>query len=159
MSPRSNDLAERLKAFNNEMISFVEGCSSEDWKKVCAWEKWSVGTTAYHIGKGHFNAIGLARMIVNGEKLPQITMDEVVRTANRDAREHETCSKEEVLEVLTKNGQTMVEFVEGLKDSELDQTGYVSILSKEITARHLLETVILQGGGQHFNNIKTAIST
>jgi hypothetical protein len=159
MSRRSSDLAERLKVFNNEVISFVKNCGSEDWQKVCAWEKWSVGTTAHHIGAGHFNAIGLARMIVDGEKLPQISMEEVVKMANRDASDHEACSKEEVLDVLTKNGQAMIEFVEGLDDPELDRTGHLSLVGKEITVQQLLENVVLHSAGQHFNNIKSTVSS
>jgi len=159
MSRRANDLAERLTAFNNEVILFVKDCSAEDWQKVCAWEQWSVGTTARHIGAGHFSAVELARMMVKGQKLPHLTMDEIIMMANRDAREHETCTRDEVLEILNRNGKTMVEFVEGLEDSDLDRTGYLSLSNKEITVQQLIESIILQSGGQHFKNIGTAIGT
>ena len=36
MSQRAQDLVERLKAFNNEVIRFVEACSAEQWDNVCA---------------------------------------------------------------------------------------------------------------------------
>ena len=159
MSRRANDLAERLRAFNNEVVLFVKGCSAEDWQKVCSWEQWSVGTTVRHIGAGHFSAVELARMMVGGTKLPHLTMDEIVKMANRDAREHETCSKDEVLEILSRNGKTMVDFVEGLEDSDLDRTGYLSLSDKEISVQQLIESIILQSGGQHFKNVGSAIAT
>lgn len=158
MGRLASDLAVRLTAFNDEVISFVQGCGGEDWEKVCAWEKWSVGTTARHIGAGHYSAIELGKMIVKGQKLPHLTMEEIINTANRDAREHEKCTKDEVLEILKRNGQTMVDFVEGLEDSDLDRTGYLSVLDKQISLQQFMETIVLQGGGQHFKNIRTAVN-
>jgi len=38
MSERSIDLVERFKAFNNELIGFVENCPEENWRKVCLGE-------------------------------------------------------------------------------------------------------------------------
>lgn len=157
MSRRANDLAERLTAFNNEVVLFVRGCSAEDWQKVCAWEQWSVGTTARHIAAGHFSGVELARMMVNGTKLPRLTMEEIIMMANRDAKDHATCTKDEVLEILGRNGKTMVDFVKGLEDSDLDRTGYLSLSEKEISVQQLIESIILQSGGQHFKNIGTAI--
>jgi hypothetical protein len=157
MGLRANELAERLTSFNNDVVLFVEGCSAENWQKVCAWEQWSVGTTARHIGAGHFSAVELARMIVNGARLPHLTMDEIVKMANRDAKDHETCTRDEVLEILSRNGKTMVDFVKGLKDSDLDRTGYLSLSDKEISVQQLIESIILQSGGQHFKNIGIAI--
>jgi hypothetical protein len=82
-------------------------------------------------------------------------MDEIINMANRDAREHETCTRNEVLEILKMNGQAVVNFVEGLQDSDLDRMGY---LFKEISVEQLIETVVLQSGGQHFENIRTAVA-
>ena len=115
-----------------------------------------MGTTARHIGSNHYGAVGLARMVVGGEKLPQMTMEDIIRIANRDASEHEACTRDEVLEVLKNNGQMLVDFVKGLKDTDLDRTGHLSVMDKEVSVQQLIETVILEGGGQHFRNIKTA---
>jgi len=86
MSARAKQLAERLRAFNGDIIAFVEGCSDGNWKKACEKEEWPVGVTARHIAAGHFEAVDLARMIVKGEKLPEFTMDQLVAMANAHAR-------------------------------------------------------------------------
>ena len=64
MNQRAKSLAKRLRTFIDDVIGFVEGCSDKNWRNVLATEeKWTVGVTARHIGAGHFDAIGLAKMI------------------------------------------------------------------------------------------------
>lgn len=156
MSRRSQDLAERLRAFNDEIIEFVENCSDENWRKVCPWEQWTVGVAARHIGAGHYSAIGLAKMILDGEKLPELTMRQIADMANRHALEHADCSRPEVLDILRKEGRAAAQFVAGLDDSELDKTGYLSVTGKNITVERFIESVILESGNQHFENMKAA---
>jgi hypothetical protein len=50
MSQRTSKLSDRLKAFSEEVIAFVETLSPEDWNQICDSEQWSVGATAYHLG-------------------------------------------------------------------------------------------------------------
>ncbi len=100
MSERAQKLAERLRAFNEDIAVFVEGCSDGNWKKACEKEEWPVGVTARHIAAGHFEAVDLARMIVKGEQLPEFTMDQLVAMANAHARQHAACTREEVLGLL-----------------------------------------------------------
>jgi hypothetical protein len=159
MSQRATKLAECLREFTDDVISFVEECSEESWKKVCATEKWTVGVTARHIGGGHFEAVGLARMMVNGEKLPEFTMDHLVEMANEHARQHAECTREEVLRVLRRNGAALVDYVAGLSNAELDRTGHLALAGGELTAQQLIEAVILRSGGEHFANMKAAVES
>jgi len=157
MNQKAKKLAERLRAFTEDMIAFVEGCSEKDWQKVCTEEEWPVGVTARHIGAGHFEAIGLARMIVGGQKLPEITMEQMVGMANEHARRHAGCTKEEVLGVLRRNGKALVEYVAGLSDAELDRTGHLALAGGELTAQQLVEAVILTSGGEHLAHMIAAL--
>ena len=127
MSDRSTELAGRLRSFNDEVISFVESCTEADWRKIGS-EEWPVGVTARHIGANHYPAISAAKMIVNGEKFPEMTMEQITELANRHAREHAEGTKPEVLQILRDNGGKLIEFAGGLKDSELDKSGYVPAL-------------------------------
>jgi len=158
MIGRAEELAERLRAFNNEVIAFVEKCTEEDWRKLCAWEEWTVGVTARHIGAGHYGAMGLAQMIANGDKLPELTMDLIIQMANQHAREHAACTKAEVLDILRKNGESLVAFAAGLDDAALDRTGYLAAVGGELSTQQLLENVIMLSGGEHFANMKAAAS-
>lgn len=157
MSQRAKDLSERLRTFNTEVMEFVEKCSEEDWRKKCREEDWTLGVVARHIGAGHYEALDFARMIIAGEKLPAFTMDEINQRANNHAKEHADCTRPEVLEILRKNGATLTDYVAKLSDDELDRTGYLPLLEKEITAQNILELVILQSGGDHFASMKSAM--
>jgi hypothetical protein len=157
MSHNAENLAQRLRGFTAEVIGFVEGCSEENWRKVLAAEQWTVGVTARHIGAGHFDAVGLARMMVKGEKLPEFTMEQLVAMANEHARQHAGCTREEVLGVLRRNGAALVDYVAGLSDAELDRTGHLALAGGELSAQQLIEAVILKSGGEHLANMKAAV--
>ena len=159
MSQKAKNLAERLRAFTDDVIGFVEGCSDENWRKVLATEEWTVGVTARHIGAGHFEAVGLARMMVKGEKLPEFTMEQLVEMANAHARQHAGCTREEVLEVLRRNGAALVDYIAGLSDAELNRTGHLALAGGELSAQQLIEAVILKSGGEHLANMKAAVES
>ena len=157
MNQNTQELADRIRAFNDEVIAFVEQCTGEQWQKVCAWEEWSVGVTARHIGAGHFEAIGLAEMIITGQKLPELTMEDFRQMGNQHAREHANCTREEVLAILRKNGAAAADFVVGKTDAELDRQAFLSVTGGDVSARQLLEYVILDSGGEHLANMKSAV--
>ncbi|MGO9372683.1 MAG: DinB family protein [Syntrophobacteraceae bacterium] len=155
MSGRSKKLADRLNSLNDEVISFVENCTEDDWNRIGA-EGWPLGVTARHIGANHYPAISAAKMILSGEKLPEMTMEQITAFANRHAKEHAPCTKSEVLDVLRTQGRKLVEFAGGLEDSELDKTGYLPALGINMTVEQYIETVVLRSGREHFENIKAA---
>ena len=159
MSERAKKLAERLRAFTDDVIGFVEGCTDKNWRKVLATEEWTVGVTARHIGAGHFEAVGLAKMIINGEKLPEFTMEQLVEMANEHARKHAGCTKEEVLGILRQTGAALADYVTGLSDAELDRTGHLTLAGGELTTKQLIEAVILKSGGEHLSNMKAAVES
>ncbi len=157
MSQRAKDLAKQLETLNNEIIAFVDKCSDEDWQKICNWEDWTVGVTARHIGSGHYRAIGLAKMIINDEKLPDLSSEQIIDGGNRHARKHADCTKNEVLKVLLKNGTDTADFIAGLSDDDLDRTGHLAVVGGEITTQQYIEYVVLKDSSKHLANMKTAI--
>ncbi len=155
MSGRAKKLADRLNSFNDELISFVENCTEDDWGRVGA-EGWPLGVTARHIGANHFRAVAAVQKILKGEKFPEMTMEQITESANRHAREHAECTKSEVLEILREHGRKLAEFAGALEDSELDKTGYLPAMGREITVEQFIDSAILHGGKQHFESIKSA---
>ena len=156
MNEKARELAGRLRAFNDDLVKFVENCSETNWTKTCEKEGWPVGVTARHIGAAHFEAVELARMIVNGQKLPEFTMDQLVDMANEHARRHAGCTREEVLGLLRRKGGTFADYVAGLSDAERDRTGHLALAGGRLTAQQLVEAVILKSGGEHFASMKAA---
>ena len=157
MSQRAKEISERIKSFSDNVMAFVENLSDDDWRKVCKSEEWPVGATAYHLGAGHFAIFDMAGMIVRGEDLPPLTMDQINAMSDKQAREHADCTKAEALEALRKNSAEMVAFVAGLTDEELDRKGSMPAFGGEATTEQLIQYVIFESAMQHFDSMKTAV--
>jgi hypothetical protein len=156
MSQRAKELAEGFTAFNNDLITFVENCSDENWQKVCPGENWSVGVVARHIAAGHYGAIGLAKLIVAGEKLPELTNDAIDQGNVQHAQKHAGCTRDEVLDLLRENGASISGYVAGLSDADLDRTGHLALTGGDMSTEQFVQGIIIQSGGAHVKNMKAA---
>ena len=157
MSQRAKEISERIKSFSDNVMAFVERLSEDDWRKVCESEEWPVGATAYHLGAGHFAICDMAGMIVRGEDLPPLTMDQINAMSDKQAREHADCTKADALEALRKNSAQMVAFVAGLTDEELDRKGSMPAFGGETTTEQLIQFIIFESAMRHFDSMKTAV--
>jgi len=154
MNQRAKDLADRFTTFNNEMISFVENCSDEDWQKVTSGEHWPVGVTARHVAAGHYGALEFAKMIVAGKTLPELSMDAIDQMNAKHAKEHVNCTKSEVVGLLKENGSSITSFVAELDDEKLDRTSHLELVGGEISTQQFIENIIIQSGGEHLSSMK-----
>jgi uncharacterized damage-inducible protein DinB len=157
MSQRAKEISARIKSFSDNVMAFVDNLSDDDWRKVCKSEEWPVGATAYHLGAGHFAIFDMAGMIVRGEDLPPLTMDQINAMSDKQAREHADCTKAEAIEALRKNSVEMVAFVAGLTDDELDRKGSMPAFGGEATTEQLIQFVIFESATRHFDSMKTAV--
>ena len=157
MSQRAENISEKINIFADEVITFVESLADTDWTKVCDSEEWPVGVTARHIGAQHFGISKMARMIVRGEDLPPLSMDQINEMSNQDARKHADCTKTEALELLRKNSVELAAFVSGLADNELDRKGSMPAFGGEVSTEKLFELIIFQSAMQHFDSMKAAV--
>ncbi len=154
MNQRAEDLAERLTAFNNDMISFVENCSDDNWQKVTLGEQWPVGVVAHHVAAGHYGVLDWAKMIVTGKTLPEITMDAIDQMNAKHAEEHANCTKSEVVGLLEQNGSSITNFVVELDDEKLDRTSHLELVGGEISTQQFIEKFIIRTGREHLSNMK-----
>lgn len=157
MSQRAKNISERIKSFANEVITFVESLTNSDWTKVCDMENWSVGVTARHIGAGHFAISKMAAMIVRGEDLPPLSMDQINAMSDKDSRKHTDCTKVEALEFLRKNSAELAAFAAELTDDELDRKGSMPAFGGEVTTEQLFDFIIFQSAAQHFDSMRAAV--
>ena len=157
MSQKAKELVERFDALNNELISFVEKCSDENWKKVVSGEEWTVGVVTRHVAGGHYGLLDFAKNIVAGNALPEISMDQIDQINAKHVQDHADCTKEEVLGMLRKNGSSIAEFVNGLDDEDLAKTAHFSLAGGDINTKQLIK-IIMHGGTEHLTNIKATVS-
>ena len=156
MSQRAKKLSERFMKFNNEVIAFVEKCSDESWEKVCSGEKWPVGVVARHIAAGHYSAFGLAKMIVDGKQLPELTQETIDQGNAQHAKKHANSTKEEVLGILREKGTSVAEYVAGLVDADLDLTSSLAVAGGTISVQQIIENIIIHSGTEHLTSMRSA---
>jgi len=148
MSQKAKNLAERLRAFTDDVIVLSRDAPTRIGGKCLLRRSGRWGNRPPHRCR-HFEAVGLAKMIINGEKLPEFTMEQLVEMANEHAGSMPVYP-EEVLGVLRRNGAALVDYVAGLSDAELNRTGHLALAGGELSAQQLIEAVILKSGGEHF---------
>lgn len=157
MTRRAKEISARIETFKDDVLAFVENLSDDDWKRVCEWEEWTVGVTACHLGAGHFAISGLLGMIVKGEDLPQLTMDQVNAMSKKNAQQHSDATKTEALEMLRKNGAELAAFVSGLSEDEFDRKGSMPAFGGEVTAEQFIDYIVFQSAARHFDSMKSAV--
>jgi hypothetical protein len=157
MSQKAKDLSKRIETFRDDLIAYVETLSEKEWNAMCDWEEWTVGVTARHLGAGHFGIGGMLTMIVQGKELPQVTMDQLNASSDKDSREHADCTKAEALDHLSKNGTELAAYVAALSDEELDRKGSMPAFNGEVTTSQFIETIIFHSAREHFDHMKTAV--
>ena len=158
MNSRAQALSRKIEAFNRDMIDCVRNCSDADWQKICKAEDWTVGVVARHVGDGHYRVVDLTRMIINGDPLPEWTVEDVVQMGNAHARKHADCTREEVLAILEQNCRSLVEYLATLTEDDLDRKGQIALIGGEVSAQQILEMLILHSGGEHLESMRTTIS-
>jgi len=157
MSQRSEELAERFTAFNNEVISFVENCLEKDWNKVCAGENWPVGVVARHVAAGHYRVLALAKMIVEGKPLPELSHEAIDEANAQHAEKHAGCTRDEVLGLLRKNGSAISGYLAGLDDADLDRTGNLALAGGAISTQQVIDNIIIKSASEHLASLKAAV--
>lgn len=156
MAGKGRILAERIQRFTDDLLAFIEGCSDTQWGERLPWEEWSVGVTARHIAAGHLEAVSLARLIVQGRPLPELSAGQLAQLANEHARKHAGCTRADVAGILRRNAAATIDWIAGLSDEELDRTADVPFAGGEISAADLIRAVVLRSGGEHFEHMKAA---
>jgi hypothetical protein len=121
-------------------------------------EDWSVGVIARHIGASHFGISKMAQMIIKGEDLPPLSMEQVNEMSDKDSRKHADCTKAEALEALRKNSAELAALAAGLTDDELDRKGSMPAFGGELTTEKLFEYIIFQSAAQHFDSMRAAVA-
>lgn len=157
MSQRAKDLAERFADFNSDVITFIESCFDNNWATICPGEHWPVGVVARHIAAGHYSAIKLAKMIAEGQSLPELTQEMIDQGNAQHSQKHADCTKEEVLGILRENGSSVAQYIIGLDDADLDRTASLALAGGTISAQQFIENIIIHSGSEHFASMRAAV--
>jgi len=156
MSQRAAALADRFHQAREEFIRTIDGCTTDQLQTQCHGEQCSIAALASHVAGVHALGADLVRTAAAGEPLPTLTIDDInamnaeqfTRDANRP--------KEDILRDLRTHGDAAEQVVRQLSDAELDQTGYLPLLGRELTTAQIIESVVIGDVEGHLGSITEA---
>lgn len=150
-------LAARFAAFNQQLIDFVAQCGEADWRKVTKAEGWPVGVTAHHVGATHYPLIAWVQLMVEGQALPPVTMAIVDEMNRQHAETHTNCTPAEVLEILRRDGDQALAYLQTINDADLERQGYFPVFGVELSAGQLFAAVFIDYADQHLASMKATV--
>jgi len=160
MSSKAADLAAKLEQANAAVIEAVENSSEADWQRVTSGEGWTVGVTARHIAISHLPIMGLVELVASGGEVPVITMDMFHAGNAQHAQEHASCTRDEVLEILERDGKAAADKLRGLTDDQLERSASMAFAGgAEMSALQIVEGILLGHPAQHLESIKAATAS
>lgn len=152
------ELARRFHTLHEDVLAFVRTCRPENWGRITAEEGWPVGVTARHIAVAHYPVIEWVQMIVQGDPLPPVTQDTLEQLDAQHAAVHGDCIQQEVAGLLRINHAKVAGYLQTIGDQDLAQRAEFSLFGREISARELFTTILIDKAGAHLVSIQATVA-
>ncbi len=158
MAESARELAERFERINDEVIAVVEGCSDAQWGTLVPEEGRSVGVVCHHVAECYGFQTQLVQALSTGVAGPAVDR-EAINAANADHMErYASCTKDEALALLRRNGAAAKAVVEALTDEQLEREGRLVLYGdRPVTARVVIEGRLLGHPWSHLQGIREVL--
>jgi hypothetical protein len=121
---RAELLADHIEEGAAGLAAFVEGLSESEWRTpVSGSDRRPVGVIVHHVASVYPIEIDLARAIVSGKAVTDVTWKVVAELNGKHAQENAEVTKAAAVEILRRNSPEAAAVVRAFRDDELDQTG------------------------------------
>ncbi|HLN04793.1 MAG TPA: DinB family protein [Acidimicrobiales bacterium] len=119
---RADQYADALEAANEELISFADSCSEQQWRTLVPGENWSVGVLVHHCAVGHEVAASWLREMVESGVVA-VTPEDLDATNASHAAQFADIDIAETVTLLRRNGESAASYLRTLTDEQLDREG------------------------------------
>jgi hypothetical protein len=159
VSRRAELLARRIEEGAAGLAAFAEGLSEAEWGiPVSAKDRRPVGVIVHHVATMYPIEVDVARAIVSGKSVMDVTWEVVAELNANHAREHAGVSKAATLELLHKNSREAAAAVRTLTDEELDRAAPFSLsFGAPVTAQFVIEDHALRHSWHHLAGIRKTL--
>jgi hypothetical protein len=158
MDERSNALADRLEQGALALVSFASTLTEEDWQTRIPKDGRKVGVVVHHVASVYPVEIHLAQTIAGGEPIKGLTPDDINTMNAGHAKENDTVTKQEALDLLRRNSSAAAAAIRALSDEELDRATLVSLYSDApLTSQFVLEDHAVRHSYHHLAKIRAAL--
>lgn len=160
MGRRSDLLADRIVQGAEELASFAERLTDEEWKRPLSTngsDRRTVGVIVNHVASVYPVEIEAVRGIASGNAVG-VTWENVAELNAKHAADNSGASKAETLALLRKNSRAAADAVRKLSDAELDTAAPFGLsFGAPITAQFVVEDHPLRHPWHHLARIKKAL--
>jgi hypothetical protein len=155
MRQRSNALADRLEQGARALAEFASGLTETEWTARGSKDGRKVGVLVHHVATMYPLEIQLAQALASGKPVAGVTWEMVHEMNAKHAREYDSVTKQEALELLRKNSTAAAAAIRGLRDEELDRAAPVSLNSDApLTCQFMLEDHAVRHSYHHLAAIR-----
>jgi hypothetical protein len=160
MNSRSNALAERLELGAEALDAFASALTEAEWNTRLPKDGRKVGVVVHHVATMYPLEIQLAQALAAGNPVTGVTWDMVHEINAKHAREYDSVSKSEALELLQKNSSAAAAAIRALSDEELDRAAPISLnADAPLTCQFMLEDHAVRHSYHHLERIRAALQS
>jgi hypothetical protein len=158
MTTRADALAQRFEQANAQVQRIIMDCSPEQAQAICRAERCSAVSLACHVAAVHSMVVDWIRLLVAGEELPALTMDDINRANEARFSADATCTWEQALERLRQNGAVAAAYVRILSDAELDRAAPFTLFGgARVSVQTLIEQILIGDPLTHLASLQATL--
>ena len=160
MSKRSEALAQRLEQGAAALAAFANSLSEEEWQTPVPHDGRKVGVMIHHVASMFPIEMQLSQLLAAGKPIEGVTAEVVADINARHARDFEAVTREQALDLLTRNSDAAAAGVRALTDEQLDQAATVSYnADAPLTCQFWIEDHPVRHSYHHLARMKAAVLT
>jgi hypothetical protein len=160
MSQRTEALAQRLEEGAAALSAFASALTEAEWQARVPKDGRKIGVVVHHVGTMYPLEIQLAQTLARGEPIIRVTWDVVSEINAGHAQEHDGVTKQEALDLLSRNSKAAAAAIRALRDEELDRAAPISLnADAPLTCQFMLEDHAVRHSYHHLALLRRALSS
>src|SRR5215470_6618206 len=129
MNQRSNALAARLEEGASALATLAATLTDAQWQERMPEDGRKIGVIVHHVASMYPLEILLAQALAASKPIVSVTPSSVDELNEQHAKQNDSVSKEEALDLLARNSAAAAAAIRALKDEELDHAASISFNS------------------------------
>jgi len=159
MNRRSHALADRLAQGSLALVALARSLTDAQWHIRIPRDGRAIGVVVHHVASVYPIEIRLAQTIASGKPVTGVTADVIDAMNAQHARDFDTVTKEEALDLLQRNSAAAAAAIRALSDAELDRAAPVSLYAgAPLTSQFVLEDHAVRHSYHHVARIRAALA-
>jgi hypothetical protein len=155
---RATALAERLEQGARALADFAGGLTDAEWQTRVPGDGRKIGVVVDHVASMYPIEMQFAQLLASGQPIAGVTWADVHAINANHAREQDSVTKAEALDLLRRNSAAAADAIRGLGDQQLDRAATISLNAEApLTCQFFLEDHPVRHSYHHLARIRAAL--